>query len=458
MKSVLLIDIETKPVKHTEHYYAEIFTEPLGLLYLESFLKSNNLDIKVLKYPIKDSDWEMIEKHDIIGLSFLTYSWNTAKSLSKMIKEKFPNKIIIAGREHASALPDLVLETSFFDAVIYGEGEFALLDLAKGKCFDEIDGIIYKDDNGFIVKRPKSKVVKASDVFITNRRNEWMINMFQESMPISDKMAGVMMSRGCHFDCDFCTAKNMWGKFRSLSVDIVIMEILNCLNNFGITYFAFHDLMFNSSKEKVYKLCDEILRRKLEINIFSMMSVNSEVLDFRILRKAGFTEIGVGIEIPSDKRKLVGKQYSFNRTVEFIKSISDAGIFVRGYVLIGWPWDDNKDDLINSYTQALSKLTINNLRLAFITPFPGTRLFKDYKNFINVDLTKDGFDYFTTMHPILKFQLNPEDLIEARYQILMNFYRSLEYQKLVLKQSTYKPISYMNEFYYNYIMDNLSYA
>jgi|WetSurMetagenome_2_1015567.scaffolds.fasta_scaffold07978_2 radical SAM superfamily enzyme YgiQ (UPF0313 family) len=458
MKSVLLIDIETKPVKQTEHYYAEIFTEPLGLLYLESFLKSNSIDINILKYPLKDSDWDIIEKHDVIGLSFLTYAWNTAKSLAKLIKEKYPHKLIVAGREHATALPDLVLETSFFDAVIFGEGEFALLELAKGKCFNEIEGIIYKDDKGIIFKRPKSKIVTSSDVFLTNRRPEWMINMFQESMPISNRMAGIMMSRGCHFDCDFCTARNMWGKFRSLSVDIAIGEILNCLNNFGITYFAFHDLMFNSSKEKVYQLCDEILRRKLAINIFSMMSVNSQTLDFRILRKAGFTEIGVGIEIPSDKRESIGKQFSFNKTIEFIKGISDAGIFVRGYVLIGWPWDDNKDELINSYTLALSKLAINNLRLAFITPFPGTRLFENYKNFIDVDLTRDGFDYFTTMHPILEFNLKSEALIESRYQILNNFYRSDEYQKLLLKQSAFKPISNMNEYYYNYIKDNLSYA
>ena len=83
--------------------------------------------------------------------------------------------------------------------------------------------------------------------------------------------------------------------------------------------------------------CDEIIKRKIEATFFAMMSISAQNLDFKYLEKAGFNEIWVGIEIPSDRRKNIGKKLSFNKTVDFIKKISDAGLpdIIAQRLLIG---------------------------------------------------------------------------------------------------------------------------
>jgi len=449
MKSMVLIDVEKQPEFVTDHYYITSQTEPLGLLYLESFLSAHGVSVSVLKTPLTIIDWVEIKKADIVGLSALTYCWSEMKRLAKRIRKENPRALIVAGREHASLAPESVLNNDDnFDAVVMGEGEYSLLALAQGKDFKEIPGFVYKDVTGNILHNSSRLLCSPRDFYPLKRRREWMINMLQESILQFKQMAGVMMSRGCQFKCEFCTAEKMWGGYKSIGYRHALNEVLSVTEMHDIRYFAFHDLMLNTSSRVVYEFCEEILKRKVEANFFAMMSVTAENLDFKYLRKAGFSEIGVGIEIPSDRRKEIGKVLSFEKTMNFVRKISDAGIFVRGYLILGWPWETSKEDLVDEYSSALKLLPINAIRMHFLTPFPGTGIFNKYKDCCIYQPIENGYNHFTTMGPVLRFKLQPFELVEARKEILKNYYSSKEYMSLIRTQRKSQTLKQMNEAFY----------
>lgn len=458
MKYVVLIDVEKRPDFITDHYYVISQTEPLGLLYLESFLKPHYVPVYLCKIPLQERDWNEIRKAGMIGLSGLTYSWNTMKELAQKIRNINSRALIIAGREHASLAYDTVLKETAFDAVVVGEGEYPLLALAKGENFPNIKSLVYRNSSGEIIVNHRCSPITEQDLYPLKRRYEWMKNMLHETNHVFPEMAGIMLSRGCIFDCEFCTAKKMWGGYRNLGFLHAVNEVERIIDKFNIRYFAFHDLMLNTNPRIIRQFCEEIIERKVEANFFAMMSVTANILDFKFLRKAGFTEIGVGIEIPSDKRKEIGKVLSFKKTIEFMRAISDAGIFVRVYIIIGWPWDVSKKELIENYSSALRLLPINALRIHFLTPFPGTVTYQKYKNFCIYQPVENGFNHFTTMEPVLNFGLSPDELKEAREEIIRRYYFSKSYNYLYKKQRKTKILTEMNNAFYEMMSVKMGYG
>ena len=456
MKSIVLIDIEKQPNYITDHYYVTSKTEPLGLLYLESFLNAHGVQVHVLKLPLTDLAWNTIKNTDIVGLSGLTYCWKQMEVLAKEIQERAPGAFTVAGREHASLSPELVLRKGNFDAVVVGEGEYPLLMLCEGKDLKDIPSLVYRDENGCIVKNSSASFLSTKESFPLKRRRQWMRNMLHESISQHPEMAGIMLSRGCVFKCDFCTAQGMWKGYRNMGIAHALDEVRRVIDSYGIRYFAFHDLMLNTSKDIIYDFCDEIIKRKIEATFFAMMSISAQNLDFKYLEKAGFNEIGVGIEIPSDRRKNIGKKLSFNKTVDFIKKISDAGIFVRGYLILGWQWETSKEELVEEYSNALKLLPINALRINFLTPFPGTVIYEKYKDFCIYQPIEECYEHFTTMEPVLKFKLSPTELEEARIEIMQNYYFSKEHALLGLEQKKMPILNSMNESFYDHYRNSLN--
>ena len=454
MKSIVLIDVEKKPDTITDHYYVISRTEPLGLLYLESFLEAHGVPVYVYKIPLTARDWKNIRKADIIGLSGLTYAWSEMRDLAAKIRRENSKAIIVAGREHASLSYETVLKDSNFDAVVIGEGEKSLLDLAEGKDFKDINSLVYRDDSGRLVINSSHLPISCEDIFPLKRRPEWMNNMLHETSYLFPKMAGITLSRGCAFKCEFCTAEKMWGRYRNFGISHALDEIQRVIDKHNIRYFAFHDLMLNTNPRVLTQFCQEILKRKIEANFFSMMSVTASLPNFTLLRKAGFNEIGVGIEVPSDRRVDIGKNLSFQRAINFVRAIFEAGIFVRGYFILGWPWEKLKKELIENYLAALEILPINALRISFLTPFPGTLTYMKYKDYCIYQPPESGFDHFTTMEPILKFKLPPNQLVEARAQILKKYYSSKAYFEIYKNQSKSKILNQMNEIIYERVNEN----
>lgn len=452
MKYTVLIDVEKRPHIITDHYYVTSCTEPLGLLYLESFLKARGVPVYLCKIPLQEKDWNEVKRADIVGLSGLTYCWHSMSGLAEKIRKLNQKAVIIAGREHTSLAYDIVLKEPSFDAVVVGEGEYPLLALARADDLNNIKSLVYREPSGRLIANPRCPTIRGRDLYALERRPEWMKNMLHETSAIYPKMAGIMLSRGCVFKCEFCTAEKMWGGYRNLGIIHAVSEVQRVIDKYNIRYFAFHDLMLNTNLKVLNQFCRKIIATKVEANFFAMMSATAQIPDFQLLRKAGFIEIGVGIEVPSDKRVNIGKKLSFEKTVQFVKALSDARIFVRGYLIIGWPWEESKEKVVEDYFSALQDLPINALRITYLTPFPGTVTYQKYKDFCIYQSPESGFEHFTTMEPVLRFKLSASELQWARETILRKYYSSKSYLLLYKRNENSKILKEMNDLFYHRVL------
>jgi len=444
MKSIVLIDSEHVPSHLTSHYYSTSMTEPLGLLYLESFLVHHGVDVAVLRYPLTSEDWQRVCAAEIVGISGLTYVWPTMLEVARSVRMRNPQAIIVAGREHASCCPELVLNHPEFDLVIAGEGELGLLALAQGTSWGKVPGAVYQDEDGALRRVSRGQRLGPEDVFPLRRRKEWMVNMFQETEYLHSHQAGLVMGRGCLFKCKFCTAPEMWRGFASQGVKNAIDEIIRTHEQHGIKYFAMHDLMLNASPRETELLCHEVIKRDLHLSFFGFLSATNGKINLKLMKQAGFNELGIGIEIPGPRRIDIGKKFSFSTVRRFFEAVSDAGIFTKAYAIIGWPWDTDEEDVVDRYVRALRTVPVNNLRITFVTPFPGTKTYDEWQDHIPFELTDNAFSRFTTMEPILDFGLSVRKLQRIREKILSGYFSSPEFNKLITSQSRLKVIDAMN--------------
>jgi radical SAM superfamily enzyme YgiQ (UPF0313 family) len=248
----------------------------------------------------------------------------------------------------------------------------------------------------------------------------------------------------------------MWGGYHGGDVEEAIREIKAVQADYGVRYFAFHDLMLNASPQKLHELARRIIEEQIDAHFYGMMSIVEAEHDFALLRRAGFIEVGIGIEVPTDQRREIGKGSGFETVKKFVKGLTDAGIFVRGLFIVGWPWEESARSVREMYRFALREIPVNALRVHFLTPFPGTDVWqKFYGNYTYADQGEEGYKHLTTMEPVLRFQLTTEALVEVRQNILRDYYGSRSYADLIGRQTEW-PVSEMNTAYADHVLSGAS--
>ena len=180
-KTIILIDCEL----YLEHdLLSEKFvdlhvfpqqTEPYGLLALAGYLRDHNSNCRVvvMRLPLGEGDWYLIRQADIVGFSVLSYQWDWFFELLKAVKKENPQALLIAGREHPTALPELHLNTlPELDLVVCGEGELPLSELATGKDPPTIAGLAYRAADGKVVINERPPRLKEWSWAVRDTR--WM--------------------------------------------------------------------------------------------------------------------------------------------------------------------------------------------------------------------------------------------------------------------------------------------
>ena len=213
---------------------------PLGLAYIAGTLRSAGYGVSVIDAvgekleritPFEYREdllvqgldiEEIVERVDplsnIIGVTctFSTF-WPLARDTVHALRQRFPSAFIILGGEHGTAVPEDVLCSSEVDVVILGEGEETIVNLIEAldskQPLSEVGGIAYLDQGTFrtTMLSPRNRdidsiPVPAWDLFpIDQYIDRHQINGMNigRSMPL-------LATRGCPYQCTFCSSPNMW--------------------------------------------------------------------------------------------------------------------------------------------------------------------------------------------------------------------------------------------------------
>ena len=402
----------------SKYSYSQPITLPLGLAYLGGVLEKADYKTKIIdatgeQKPVKIrrsknnlynhqglSPEEILEKIDpntfIFGISLMfSQEWPAHRLFIKEIKKKFPKIIIVGGGEHASAIPEYVLnDCPSIDYVIRGEGEFSMLEFTynmfNGKDVSSIPGISFIDKKNKFVDNGLSKRIKNIDKI---PRPAWHLlkpqNYFTNSFTIGlakGKLRNmpILATRGCPYQCIFCSSPTMWTtRYLMRDPKEIVDEIEWLIKEYEANDFEFFDLTAIIKKNWILEFCNELKKKGLNNITWQLpIGTRSEALDeetLKALYDSGCAYICYAPESGSQKSlNIIKKRIKIENLIESIKSAVKIGHTVKLNFILGFPHETLVDCLKTVFFGIYCSLRfgISDTIYSMFSPYPGSELYE----------------------------------------------------------------------------------
>lgn len=402
---------------------------PFFLAYATSLLLENGIDAGLIDFIAEGtSEDDFLEKIGRMDFDILVVETSIPSFYYDMkIIRKISSKgifVVLCGPNSEIYKPEFLKNNNCIDFVLFGEYEFTLLELAKAifkekKDLSFIKGLIWRDRKNNVIKNCSRESFELDSLPWPYRGESLLMEKYWD-LPgdIPYPSAQMIASRGCPFSCNFCLWPQVFfnGKaYRTRDVVDVVDEMEHLIVRKGFKSIYFDDDTFNIGKERMIRLCDEIIRRDLHKVPWAIMAkadlMDEETLDK--MREAGLYAVKYGVENAS--QELVdrcGKNLDLKKAERIIKYTKSLGINIHLTFSFGLS-GETKETIKNTINYAL-KLDSHSVQFSIITPFPGTRLFEELDKGGRI-LTKDFSMY--DGHCSCVFQpdnLSPDDLEKAK--------------------------------------------
>lgn len=333
-------------------------------------LKRKNL-LPSLKKAIEDY------QPDIIGLSAMTFQFDTARKIAAYIKTLQKDIKVAIGGYHATLMYEEIASSddgNSFDYIVRGEGEETfrdILDAIEGNlAWKDIPGLTYRHNGGFLHNAPRP--LENLDTLQLPRRDARIWNGYLFS---GKRLDMVETSRGCTMTCNFCSMNRMYGRtFRTYSFERVMQDLANAKKN-GARYITFSDDNITLNVKRFESLCDAIVaagHNDLRYIVqASTVGIASSPTLARKMALAGIQIVFLGIENVSERNlKLMNKGNMLEKTKLAIEYLHNNNMLIVGGMIIGHA-DDKEEDIAQNY-EFFDKANIDFFGEQIITPYPKT--------------------------------------------------------------------------------------
>ncbi len=424
---------------------------PSGLLYIASALKKENIEINFIDFNIFDySNYENILKNNIlknnpsfIGIgSLFSGQFVFVNEMAKKIKRYFNIPIIIGGIHPTLHYKQILENCEYIDFIILGEGENSIVSLIKTinekkYKFKEIDGLAYRRNDKILCNYKKDYIFNLDNINfpfykLLNLKEYYKdtTNWYNPKNLSINYSIPIITSRGCFMKCNFCANYHAMGeKWRFRSYKNVVDEIEFLYKEYNHKHFSFMDDNFTADKKRVINICNEILKRKLDIQFETPNGIYISTLDKEIietLAETGLTRLSLPIESGSDyiRNKIMRKNISRKKIFEiinYVKKYSD--IIIRTFYIVGMP-EETKNTLEDTY-RMIQDTNVDLPVISNLMPFYGTEVFeqclKDKLFIDNVDINnlwlKNSFYLSNKDFFIKPYNLEIEELYRFREKV-----------------------------------------
>ena len=438
-------------------------TLPLGLAYVASALKSKNFKVQIIDavgndpknrvgyykgYLVGESLPDIISKISIsskfIGITVVfTHEWPLVVKLIDLIKKKYTTKKVILGGEHVSAMPEFCIATSKADFIVMGEGEETILELMNANSHEEqklkqIQGLGFKLKNEVIINPRRKRRTDLDEIALPDWKSfevkKYHENRFVGGMYSENITVPILATRGCPYQCTYCSAPNMWlPRWIPRDPLKVVNEIEYYKKQFNAKNFPFQDLTAIIKKEWIKAFCEEIVKRKLNITWQLPTGTRSEAIDDEIadlLKKSGMTSMAYAPESGSEEtRKFIKKRMKTENLFKSIDSAANAGLNIAVFIVIGFPHDNNKNLRENiNFIKRLASQGVTDVSVGYYMALPGTQLFNSLFDSGKITLDKKYFSHILDSLAIVPsqkycFNLSKLKLLYFKIFFLFTFYK-----------------------------------
>ncbi|MCD6352963.1 MAG: B12-binding domain-containing radical SAM protein [Proteobacteria bacterium] len=389
-----------------------------GVAFLSGMLKSRGHETRLLNingqlnYPL---DWQRIKKDielfdpRLIGISMVSNQYQYCLEIASQIKKDFSIPVI-GGGIHATADPDGVMASGFFDFVCLGEGENALAELAgrmeNGKDCSNIPNL-WTRKNGKVIKNRVAPFIDLTSLPF----KDYGLFDFQKVIDAKGGWVGVMASRGCPYRCTYCFNHQMVSLYkedlgktegelhylRRHTVDEVMKELHYLLDNYqNISTFIFDDDIFTLNKSYLLDFC-----RRYQVEIGLPYVVNGHIKKFdkekaSALKESGCTIVKFGLESGSEeiRRRILNRRMTNEEICRGFEIAHQTGLHTSAFVMFGFPHENREDILMT--TKLLGEIKPGRFRWSIFFPYINTDAYNIARKggFINEEKMKSLDNFF----------------------------------------------------------------
>ena len=406
---------------------------------VERVYKNDDLMVDIIR---KISEF----KPDIIGFSVLSSEFYFAISISRKVKEVYPDTAIIFGGLHPSLCPEETIKQPSIDIICIGEGEYALKELLdrldKKDKITDIKNLWVKDGDK-IYRNSMRELVSLDSLPVL----DW--SLFSEQhifSPLNRRMrrvGPVEFSRGCPYSCSYCSCtalRNLTAPQRYLrhkSIEKAIADLITLRDKYNVEIFYFLDETFLSMDINVFRNFAKEYKRQVGIPFYGMThptSVTEEKV--KILEQMGCYLMTIGIEVGNEKfrSKILNRHVKNKRIIDVFDTFYRSGVLPSAFGMIGLPFETR--ELVFETIELFRRCRPETYSVGIFKPFVGSKLRQVCIEEGFFDPTDDSYNY-----PVDTSVLNMPQFLEEEIGGLYRtfyLYTKVPYEKFPLVKEAEK--------------------
>ncbi|MFH1225462.1 MAG: radical SAM protein [Candidatus Diapherotrites archaeon] len=352
-----------------------------GLAYIVAALAKRGYSSEVLDWNNRPENAEeklrRLAGADIIGISIKSFTLRGALEIARIARAKNRRALIVAGGPHVTLDAENFLRgNAEFDAAILHEAEDAfpeVADAAKGKGKPKlaaVKGIIFRSRGKLVRTKPRAFRESLDSIPFPDYAGF-------DSMPQAMHEYPLVTSRGCPYQCTYCSVGKIIGKkFRFRSPQNVVAELEHAKGKYGITSFSILDDDFTLLMDRAKEFCRLLIGKNLALKWSCPNGIRADRLDAELvslMKKSGCSFVAVGVESADPEVFAAIKKGETLETVRAaISLLQGAGIEVTGYFIVGLPHSTFERDLRS--LEFARSAGLDHASWGILVPYPGTEV------------------------------------------------------------------------------------
>lgn len=368
----------------------------LGLAFIAASLRDQGHEVKVIDYEVLDRPMSDVAvdiqafRPQVIGMTAYITNMRRCAAVASTAKQVDPGITVVLGGPQVTIFPDEAFNSPDVDVIVLSEGEIIVRNLMNALGDDNrmatVRGIWFRRQDGTVQRNEREVLVDQLDLFPRPAIDLFPMERYFPPVYIRGrKVAHLLTSRGCPFQCTFCETKLTFGRSFRWHSTVRVVEELESLIAQGYDSFQFYDDIFTANKGRVTELCQAIIDRGWSIQWMCYTRTNTVSAEMlALMKRAGCYMISYGIESADDHLlDIIKKNLSVADHRHGLALTKRAGIQIAATFMLGLP-EETAEQTAKTIDFALEN-GVDYAIFGLTEPYPGTELWIDAQKYGRFD-------------------------------------------------------------------------